>query len=119
MSRLPALLLSIAAAAPASALAGPAQFSGELAGVDVARHTVAVSPGTTWTFQLDTAGSAAPHLFVSTRPHFAPHDADCAGAEACTVDVEDADTLYVFVMSQEGRSSYRLTGDPARAQARR
>lgn len=104
--------------APASALAADAQFAGQLEGAEVMRHTVPVSPGTTWTFKLKAQG-AEPHLFVSTEPVFQPHDAACADVDRCTVDIENIDQVYVFVMSGEGEMSYRLKGRSAASTARR
>lgn len=103
---------------PASALAADAQFAGELEGVEVMRHTVPVSPGSTWTFKLKAPG-AEPHLFVSTEPAFQPHDAACADVSRCTVDIENADQLYVFVMSGEEGMRYTLKGRSAASTARR
>lgn len=116
MTRL-AVAAALLAFAPA-ALAADAEFAGELDGVSVMRHTVPVSPGTTWTFKLRSQG-ATPHLFVSTEPAFQPHDAACAEVDRCTVDIENAEQLYVFVMSNDGRMSYRLKGRSAARTARR
>ena len=111
--------LALALSAGLAQAAEPAvQFESDISGLGVVRHQVSVAEAGTWTVSLRARGGA-PHVFVSTEPGFRPHDAACAGAKTCTVEVDRPGELYVFVMSEEGDLSYRLQATPVEVQARR
>ena len=104
--------------ASSTALAdGPARFKANIDGFGVARHTIEVTPGTTWAVSIDT-DSPATQMFVSTQARFSPHDAQCGAARLCTVEVNDAQALYVFVMAEES-TKYDVLAMPARVKASR
>jgi hypothetical protein len=57
-------------------------------------------------------------MFVSTEASFRPHDAACAGDATCTITVEDAENLYVFVLA-ESSVDYDIMASPTRVTAQR
>jgi len=117
VSRLAALgaVLGLAAA-PALAAPQAHQFADSIDGFGVARHAVPVANASTWAISMDSRGDA--QMFVSTDASFRPHDAPCAGDSTCTIDVEGADKLYVFVLA-ESDVSYDVIATPTKVSAAR
>jgi len=117
-SILPAAVLAIVGLAGSTALAeSPARFSADIDGFGVVRHTVSVQPGSTWAVSLD-ADKPATQMFVSTDARFSPHDAVCGAERSCTVEVEDTESLYVFVLAEES-THYDVLATPAQVKASR
>lgn len=114
------IVASIAAMGLASSTAladGPTRFKADIDGFGVARHTIEVTPGTTWAVSIDT-DSAAAQMFVSTRARFSPHDAECGAESSCTVEVQGSHALYVFVLAEES-TRYDVLATPAQVKASR
>ena len=108
-----ALFAAMGAFAPTPSAAGePSQvFTETIASESVVRHPVDVTPHSTWAFSLNSDAGAA-RLFVSTQREFQPLDAPCAGESSCTLNVGNADRVYVFVFA-DSDDRYAVTAAPA------
>lgn len=110
-----ALLASVGAGAamPATASAGePSRvFADNISSESVVRHSVDVTPNSTWAFSLNSDAGAA-RLFVSTHRVFQPLDAACAGESTCMLNVGNTDQIYVFVFAASD-DRYAVTAAPA------
>jgi hypothetical protein len=114
-SRLVAVGLGLAAT---PALAGPQahQFADSISGFGVVRHEVPAADADTWAVSIATQGDA--QMFVSTDSTFRPHDAACAGDSTCTIQMNGAEKLYVFVLA-ESDASYDVIATPTKVSAQR
>lgn len=92
------------------------QFTNSIVDSGVVRHEVATAPGSTWAISMKASGDA--QMFVSTDASFQPHDAVCGGDNTCTITVDSADELYVFVYSASS-ASYDIVATPTKVTARR